>query len=94
LYAVQIFEELSDKECLWDMAVKKPKLDWHKVPSVMTGGKQYFYNCWIDGRKKYTVVWNRAQKKWLLIEYNDGVEKVLGEYETEKLAMKKAGELK
>ena len=25
LYAVQIYEELSDKECLWDMVVKKAK---------------------------------------------------------------------
>lgn len=69
-------------------------MDWHKVPSVMTGGKQYFYNCWIDGRKKYTVVWNRVQKKWLLIEYTDRAEKMLGEFETEKQAMGKAGELK
>ena len=94
LYAVQIFEELSDKECLWDMVVKKAKLDWHKVPSVWTGGKPYFYNCWIDGRKKYTVVWNMVKKKWMLIEYTDKLEKVLGEFDNEKTAMKKAGELK
>lgn len=68
-------------------------MDWRKVPEVMTGGKQYFYNAMIDGRKKYTVVWNRVQKKWLLIEYTDRAEKVLGEFETEKQAMKKAYEI-
>ena len=67
-------------------------MDWHKVPEVMTGGKQYFYNCRIGGRKKYSVVWGRVKKKWLLIEYSDGPEKVLGEFETEKTAMKKAGD--
>ena len=67
-------------------------MDWNKVPEVMTGGKQYFYNCRINGRKKYSVAWGRVKKKWLLIEYADGLEKVLGEFETEKIAMKKAGD--
>jgi hypothetical protein len=66
---------------------RETKMDWHKVPEAMTGGKQYFYNYWIDGRKKYSVVWGRVKKKWLLIEYSDGPEKVLGEFETEKAAM-------
>jgi len=73
---------------------RKMRMEWHKVPEVMTGGKQYFYNCWLGGREKYTVAWSRLQKKWLLIEYADGPEKVLGEFETAKAAMKKAGGLK
>ena len=69
-------------------------MDWHKVPSVWTVGKPYFYNEMINGRKKYTVVWHRVKKKWLIIDYGDKIEKILGEFDSEKVAMKKAGELK
>ena len=69
-------------------------MDWHKVPSVWTGGKPYFWNAMIDNRKRYTVVWHRVKKKWLLIENGDKCEKILGEFDSEKVAMKKAGELK
>lgn len=54
-------------------------MDWHKVPEVMTGGKQYFYNCWIDGKKMYSVVWDRTDKVWKIYSYF-GVERcVIGE---------------
>jgi len=42
------------------------KLDWQKVPSVITGGKPFFYNAWPDGSsgKKYSVVWHRVFQSW------------------------------
>ena len=54
-------------------------MKWDKFPSVTVGGKEYFYNCWIDGRKRYSVVWNRVKRKWLLIDYSDGLEHIAGE---------------
>ena len=70
-------------------------MNWDKVPSVTNGGKPYFWNCWIDGRKKYSVVWNRVKEKWFLVAYADRQkDRVLGEFDSDKTAMEKAGGLK
>ncbi|MEK6879635.1 MAG: hypothetical protein AABY22_08520 [Nanoarchaeota archaeon] len=37
------------------------KIQWRKVPSVTTGGKQYFYLGNVTGS---SVVWNRKDKKY------------------------------
>ncbi len=53
------------------MATKK--LIWKKCPSVMTGGKAFFYCAFIRGDKvniRYRVYWDRNAKKWTA-EYKD-----------------------
>ena len=38
---------------------------WDKVPSVMTGGKPFFYNAKDEnGRVRYAVVWDRRRLTW------------------------------
>lgn len=46
------------------------KLTWKKVPSVMTGGKRYFWVAYDDNIENYfpvgSVVWNRYYEKYHL----------------------------
>lgn len=41
-------------------------MEWLKVASVTTGGKQYFYNTFTPSGKR-TVVWDRNLGKWLAL---------------------------
>jgi hypothetical protein len=42
---------------------------WSKVPSVMTGGKPWFY---VSPDRRQTIVWNFAEQRWQHLV--DGVE--------------------
>lgn len=42
--------------------MKTNKIQWEKVPSVLTGGQPYF---WISIPRGYVVVWNRQKEKWI-----------------------------
>ena len=44
--------------------MNKLKLKWQKVASVTHGGQPHFWICLINGRKVYTVVWDRCVQKW------------------------------
>lgn len=52
--------------------------DWRPCPSVMTGGKEYFY---YNANKQLWVVWDSFKKKWIL---KDKHQKVLLETDCHK----------
>jgi hypothetical protein len=46
----------------------KEKIAWNQIASVTQGGKPYFWIALYKGRKIGTVVWNRLNAKWAVVD--------------------------
>jgi hypothetical protein len=62
------------------MSKLKTKVVWSKYPSVLIGGKPYFWVCYIK-ENKYTVVWNRINQKWMVCYWDKNI--VFDEFDTD-----------
>ena len=70
-------------------------IKWYKMPSVTTGGKQYFYTAVIRG-KRFWVVWDRIVRKWTVTTESKGGQMTLTQVKSPaagKQYAKKVGEL-
>ena len=38
-------------------------MNWNKLPSVMTGGKDFFFTAYRNGNR-YSVIWDRTQRAY------------------------------
>lgn len=75
---------MADKVILW-----RHEMKWNKMPSVRSGGKQWFYVTFTD-KGKLTVVWHRLEQKWLLIGDLTSKEELYKLFNTSKAAIKHA----
>ena len=72
---------------------------WSKCPSVLTGGKAYFYVRFYDiglERTRYCVIWDRERQVWRVDEqsFSRGIDSTLpATYKTPQAAMKFVNEL-